>query len=150
MSADEFLDSNILVYSVDARAPEKMERAHELVGRSLTNGSGCISYQVVQETLNVLTGKLGMPAESIRRLLDEILVPLWQVNRRRNSRRARGSRRGGVLRRSYRPPACWRGCKGNRPSPGFVLFTRGPGSGPPAGASTVRPIPQAARPRGCF
>ena len=39
MSADEFLDSNILVYSVDARAPEKMERAHELVGRSLTNGS---------------------------------------------------------------------------------------------------------------
>ena len=75
MSADEFLDSNILVYSVDARAPEKMERAHELVGRSLTNGSGCISYQVVQETLNVLTGKLGMPAESIRRLLDGILVP---------------------------------------------------------------------------
>ena len=80
MSADEFLDTNILVYSVDARAPEKMERAHELVGRSLTNGSGCISYQVVQETLNVLTGKLGMSAESIRRLLDEILVPLWQVN----------------------------------------------------------------------
>ena len=79
MSADEFLDSNILVYSVDARAPEKMERAHELVGRSLTNGSGCISYQVVQETLNVLTGKLGMSANSIRRLLDEILVPLWQV-----------------------------------------------------------------------
>ena len=75
MSADEFLDSNILVYSVDARAPEKMERAHELVGRSLTNGSGCISYQVVQETLNVLTGKLGMPADNIRRLLDEILVP---------------------------------------------------------------------------
>ena len=80
MSADEFLDSNILVYSVDARAPEKMERAHELVGRSLTNGSGCISYQVVQETLNVLTGKLGMSADNIRRLLDEILVPLWQVN----------------------------------------------------------------------
>ena len=80
MSADEFLDSNILVYSVDARAPEKMERAHELVGRSLTNGSGCISFQVVQETLNVLTGKFGMSADSSRRLLDEILVPLWQVN----------------------------------------------------------------------
>ena len=80
MSADEFLDSNILVYSVDARAPEKMERAHELVGRSLTNGSGCISFQVVQETLNVLTGKFGMSADSSRRLLDEILVPLWRVN----------------------------------------------------------------------
>ena len=34
----------------------------------------------VQETLNVLTGKFGMSADSIRRLLDEILVPLWQVN----------------------------------------------------------------------
>ena len=80
MSADDFLDSNILVYSVDARAPHKMERALELVGRSLTNGSGCISYQVVQETLNVLGGKLSMSADGIRRLLDEILVPLWQVN----------------------------------------------------------------------
>ena len=80
MSADDFLDSNILVYSVDARAPEKMERAHELVGRSLTNGSGCISYQVVQETLNVVAGKLGMSADNIRRLLDEVLVPLWKVN----------------------------------------------------------------------
>ena len=79
MSADEFLDSNVLVYSVDGRAPEKMARALELVGRSLTNGSGCISYQVVQETLNVLTGKIGMSDDGIRRLLDEILVPLWQV-----------------------------------------------------------------------
>ena len=51
MSADDFLDTNVLVYSVDARFPEKMERALELVGNSLTNGSGCISYQVVQETL---------------------------------------------------------------------------------------------------
>ena len=79
MNADDFLDTNILVYSVDIRAPQKMERALELVGRSLTNGSGCISYQVVQETLNVLTGKLSMSADSTRRILDEILVPLWQV-----------------------------------------------------------------------
>ena len=80
MSADDFLDTNVLVYSVDARFPEKMERARELVGNSLTNGSGCISYQVVQETLNVLTGKVGMSDDGIRRLLNEILVPLWQVN----------------------------------------------------------------------
>ena len=79
MSADDFLDTNVLVYSVDARFPEKMERALELVGNSLTNGSGCISYQVVQETLNVLTGKVGMSDDGIRRLLNEILVPLWQV-----------------------------------------------------------------------
>lgn len=80
MNADDFLDTNILVYSVDTRAPQKMESALELVGRSLTNGSGCISYQVVQETLNVLTGKLSMSADSTRRILDEILIPLWQVN----------------------------------------------------------------------
>ena len=80
MSAENFLDSNVLVYSVDARAPEKMERAQELVARSLTNGSGCISYQVVQETVNVLAGKFGMSADRVRRLLDGVLVPLWQVN----------------------------------------------------------------------
>ena len=80
MSAEHFLDTNVLVYSVDEGVPEKRQRARELVAQSLTDGSGCISYQVVQETVNVLTGKYGTPLDRVRRLLDEVLIPLWQVN----------------------------------------------------------------------
>ena len=80
MSAEHFLDTNVLVYSVDEGVPEKRQRARELVAQSLTNGRGCISYQVVQETVNVLTGKFGTPLDRVRRLLDEVLIPLWQIN----------------------------------------------------------------------
>ena len=80
MSADDFLDTNVLVYSVDRRFPEKQQIAVELVARSVTEATGCISYQVVQETLNVLAGRLGAPHDRLRVLMDDVPVPLWQVN----------------------------------------------------------------------
>ena len=79
MSADEFLDTNVLVYSVDLESPEKRQRALELINRGLTEHTGCISFQVVQETLNVLIRKTETPVDRIRQLMDSILVPLWQV-----------------------------------------------------------------------
>ena len=79
MSADDFLDSNVLVYSVDDRFPEKRQKAMELVSRSVIEGTGCISFQVVQETLNVLIGRLGTPVGQVRVLMDDVLFPLWQV-----------------------------------------------------------------------
>ena len=42
--------------------------------------TGCISYQVVQETINVITRKLDATPEKARQLLDHILLPLWRVN----------------------------------------------------------------------
>ena len=79
MSADEFLDTNVLVYSVDLESPEKRQRAIELINRGLVEGAACISFQVVQETLNVLAGRTETPAERIRQFMDCVLVPLWQV-----------------------------------------------------------------------
>ena len=79
MSADDFLDSNVLVYSVDTGFPEKRQRAMELVTRSVNEATGCISFQVVQETLNVLIGRLGTPVDRLRVLMDDVLSPLWQV-----------------------------------------------------------------------
>ena len=79
MSADEFLDTNVLVYSVDLESPEKRRRALELINRGLTERTVCISFQVVQETLNVLIRRTETPADRIRQLMDSILVPLWQV-----------------------------------------------------------------------
>ena len=80
MSVEHFLDTNVFVYLFDETDPDKRRFAEALVHRSLENGSGCISYQVVQETLNVVTRKLGARPQSARLLLDDVLAPLWLVN----------------------------------------------------------------------
>ena len=80
MSADNFLDTNLFIYMFDETAPDKSSDARRIVRQSIEDGSGCISYQVVQETLNVFTRKLGDTPEQARRLLDDLLMPLWQVN----------------------------------------------------------------------
>ncbi len=51
-----------------------------MVQRSLSRGTGCISYQVVQETLNVANRKLSFAEEDSRTLLADILAPLWTVH----------------------------------------------------------------------
>ena len=52
MSAEHFFDSNVLVYSVDRRSPEKRQYAKELVARSLTDGSGCIACWFIDTDYN--------------------------------------------------------------------------------------------------
>lgn len=63
MSVENFLDTNILAYLFDEVDNEKRETAEHLVQRALRNETGCISYQVVQETINVITRKLNAPPE---------------------------------------------------------------------------------------
>jgi predicted nucleic acid-binding protein len=81
MSGESFLDSNILVYTFDDVALEKQRIAQELVRSALKDGSGVISYQVVQEVLNVLTRKLprSMDVSDATRYLGVTLEPLWRV-----------------------------------------------------------------------
>ena len=55
MSANHFIDTNIFIYMFDETDPAKRQRAENLVRRSLEEGTGCISYQVVQETISVVT-----------------------------------------------------------------------------------------------
>ena len=80
MSADAFIDTNVFVYLFDETDDEKRRRAEAIVYRALADGTGCISFQVVQEVLNVTIRKLGVPSESARRLLDDVLTPLWRVD----------------------------------------------------------------------
>ena len=56
-----FLDTNILVYTFDETTPLIRAKARELVEMALTTGLGVISYQVVQEFLNVATKKFVAP-----------------------------------------------------------------------------------------
>lgn len=77
----EFIDANVFVYLFDETAPAKRCTAEALVLSGLETGSACISFQVVQETLNVFTRKLKKPMASAeaRRFLDTVLLPLWRV-----------------------------------------------------------------------
>ena len=80
MSVEDFFDTNVLVYMLDETDATKRQLARSVVVRSHEKGTACISYQVVQETMNVVTRKLGWPPEASQRLLDDVLIPLWQVN----------------------------------------------------------------------
>jgi predicted nucleic acid-binding protein len=80
MSADVFLDSNVLIYLFDETDVRKSQRAEDVVRQSLETGRGCISHQVVQETINVVTRKLDATREDAREFLDRVLIPLWNVN----------------------------------------------------------------------
>jgi predicted nucleic acid-binding protein len=80
MSGD-FLDSNVFVYLFDETDDRKRRIAERLVREALAHGTACISFQVAQETLHVLTKQLKRPAgaEDARRLLASVLAPLMRV-----------------------------------------------------------------------
>lgn len=80
MSVD-FLDSNIFVYSLDVTDPEKHATARRLVAGVLQSGEGRISFQVIQETLSVITRKFqtAVSPDDTRQFLAGVLVPLWRV-----------------------------------------------------------------------
>ena len=80
MSGD-FIDSNVFIYLVDPTDPTKQQTARELIRRAVELGTGSISFQVVQETLNVMTRKLKTPltSEDARSFLEEVLTPFWRV-----------------------------------------------------------------------
>lgn len=80
MSVESFFDTNILVYLFDEVDDDKRERAERLIEQALESESGCISYQVVQEAINVITRKLDATPEKARQLLSHVLTPLWRVN----------------------------------------------------------------------
>jgi len=77
-----FLDTNILVYTFDASSPDKRTIARQLLREALARGNGCISYQVVQEFLNVATRKFQQPLSALeaRQYLDTVLTPLCEVS----------------------------------------------------------------------
>ena len=81
MSGRFFLDTNILVYTFDAREPAKQTTATTLVEEALRHQRGIISSQVVQEFLNVATRKFEQPLThaDCQVYLDQVLAPLCEV-----------------------------------------------------------------------
>jgi|SRR3974390_2131819 len=82
MSARFFLDTNIFVYTFDAKAPAKAKKAAQLIRRAADTGEGIISYQVVQEFFNVAFRRFSQPmniAEAEQYLMT-VLRPLLAVH----------------------------------------------------------------------
>jgi len=81
MSADVFIDTNVLIYQLDTRDSRKHAIAERVVTEALANDSACISFQVVQECLNTMLRKaeITIGTEGARAYLDTVLAPLLRV-----------------------------------------------------------------------
>ncbi len=82
MSGRFFLDTNLFVYSFDAKSPVKAKKAAHLIRRAADTGEGIISYQVVQEFFNVALRRFTQPmsvAEAEQYLIT-VLRPLLSVH----------------------------------------------------------------------
>jgi predicted nucleic acid-binding protein len=60
MSGKVFLDTNILVYAQDGRAPKKQKRSREIITTLVEQDAGVVSTQVLQEFYVAATRKLGV------------------------------------------------------------------------------------------
>lgn len=74
------LDTNVVVYMFDDVDAVKRDRARQLVGNAIASGEGVISYQVVQEALNVFGRKLGATAGQQLDIFDNVLSSLWRIH----------------------------------------------------------------------
>ena len=82
MSARFFLDTNIFIYSFDQGAPVKAQKAAQLIRQALTTQKGAISFQVVQEFLNVALRRFSRPMEAAdaEQYLSTVFRPLLCVH----------------------------------------------------------------------
>jgi predicted nucleic acid-binding protein len=81
MSVRAFLDTNLFVYAVEPGGGKKRATADALIGRAIDRKTGVISYQVVQEFLNVALKKFAVPftAEQARLYIGAVFRPLLAV-----------------------------------------------------------------------
>ena len=64
MSDRFFIDTNIFAYSFDNSSKKKQIISIDIICQSLLSNDGIISYQVVQEFLNISTRKFKVPIKA--------------------------------------------------------------------------------------
>ena len=81
MNGKYFLDTNIFVYSFNNQNKSKQKKAQKLISQALMERLGIVSFQVVQEFINVMTKKIAVPLSTKDCLayIDEIFEPLCEV-----------------------------------------------------------------------
>jgi predicted nucleic acid-binding protein len=81
MSDRYFLDTNTFVYSLDPVDPRKARIAEELVTRGVDSRLGVISYQVVQEFMNVSLRQFRttMTVTELELYFFKVLLPMMTI-----------------------------------------------------------------------
>lgn len=82
MSDRFFLDTNLFVYCFDRTAPDKLRRSVRLVRDAVGSRKGVVSYQVVQEFLNVALRRFDPPMTTAEaeQYLGMVFRPLLRVH----------------------------------------------------------------------
>lgn len=70
MTARSFFDTNILIYADDKSAPEKRQRALDLIAEHRRAGTGVVSLQILQEYFVTVTKKLRVDPRIARRKVE--------------------------------------------------------------------------------
>jgi predicted nucleic acid-binding protein len=65
MSDRFFLDTNMFVYSFDTSAPKKSAKTTKLIRTAIETRRGIVSYQVVQDFLNVALRRFSKPMSTV-------------------------------------------------------------------------------------
>jgi len=80
------IDSNVLVYRLDAREPAKRGQAHQLLLRLQPTGAADLSAQVLGEFFRVVTARLSppVPVTDAVRLVGQLVrsFPVWPIDER--------------------------------------------------------------------
>ncbi len=81
MSAESFLDTNLFICQLEAGDENKSTIADEIIREGAATGNACISYQVIQECLNIILRKAEAPLDinGARSYVDHVLTPLFQI-----------------------------------------------------------------------
>ena len=81
MSAECFIDTNLFIYQLEAIDERKSATADRIIRRGIETHNACISFQVVQECLNITLRKAEIPLSTAqtRNYLENVLAPLLRV-----------------------------------------------------------------------
>ena len=81
MSVECFIDTNLFIYQLEAADERKSATADRIIRKGIETRNACISFQIVQECLNILLCKAEIPlsAEESKQYLDNVLAPLFRV-----------------------------------------------------------------------
>ena len=81
MRGNFFLDTNIIVYTFDKKQPVKQKVSRKLVQEALQTNKGIISYQVIQEFVNVSLLKFLIPMKPVdcKSYIDNFLYPICEI-----------------------------------------------------------------------
>ena len=81
MSAEYFIDTNLFIYQLEASEERKAATADRIIRKGIETRNACISFQVVQECLNIALRKAEIPLSSdeAKQYLENVLAPLFRV-----------------------------------------------------------------------